>query len=113
MRDNALRFQIGILEKGKHAKYLPYAFTEQGIAMLSSVLNSERAVQVNIAIIRAFVKLRQVLAAHKELACKFKELEDRVGKHDVQITAIFNAIKKMMALPKKPKRRIGFLADRQ
>ena len=109
----ALRFQFGILEKGKHAKYLPYVFTEQGVAMLSSILNSERAVQVNIAIMRAFVKLRQILATHKELAHKFKELEHRVGKHDVQITEIFDAIRKMMAVPEKPKRRIGFIVDRE
>lgn len=109
----ALRFQIGILEKGKHSKFLPFGFTEQGVAMLSSILKSERAVQVNIAIMRAFVKLRQVLATHKELAYSFNELENRVGKHDVQISAIFTAIRKMMAIPKKPKRRIGFVADGQ
>ncbi|MEA3493137.1 MAG: ORF6N domain-containing protein [Candidatus Margulisiibacteriota bacterium] len=62
-----LRFQFGILEKGKHSKYMPHVFTEQGVAMLSSVLKSERAIRVNIAIMRAFVKLKQVLATHKEV----------------------------------------------
>ncbi|MFA5839800.1 MAG: ORF6N domain-containing protein [Candidatus Margulisiibacteriota bacterium] len=107
---------VAICDHLKDLKYsyqLPLAFTEQGVAMLSSILKSEKAVQVNIAIMRAFVKLRQVLATHKELAHKFKELEGRVGKHDVQITAIFDAIRQMMAVPEKPKRRIGFIADRQ
>ena len=87
---------------------MPYAFTEQGVAMLSSALNSERAIDVNIAIMRAFVRLRRVLATHKELARKFKELEGRVGKNDEQITAIFEAIRQLMEPPDRPKRRIGF-----
>jgi hypothetical protein len=84
------------------------AFTEQGVAMLSSVLNSERAVKVNIAIMRAFVKLRQTLETNRELARKFKELERRVGKHDEEIAAIFDAIRQLMAPPKQPRREIGF-----
>ncbi|MFA6430801.1 MAG: ORF6N domain-containing protein, partial [Candidatus Margulisiibacteriota bacterium] len=79
---NALRFQSGTLEKGKHSKYLPNAFTEHGIAMLSSVLHSKRAILVNITIVRAFIKIRQVLATHVEVSRKLKELEQRVGKHD-------------------------------
>jgi len=79
--ENSLRFQFGSLKRGRHAKYLPYAFTEQGVAMLSSVLKSKRAVQVNIAIMRPFVKLRNILSTHKELACKLKELERKTGKH--------------------------------
>ena len=67
---------------------LPYVFTEQGVAMLSSVLNSERAIQVNIAIMRAFVKLRQILSMNKELAYKLNELERKIEKHDVEIQAI-------------------------
>jgi hypothetical protein len=94
--------------KLKHSSALPLAFTEQGVAMLSSVLNNEKAVLVNIFIIRAFVKLRQVLATHKELALKFKELENRVDRHDAQINSIFEAIRKMIALPGKPARKIGF-----
>ena len=98
-------------ERGQHVKYLPYAFTEQGIAMLSSVLNSDRAIDVNIAIMRAFVKLREVLATHKELARKFKELEHRVGRHDDEIQAIFDAIRQLMSPPEKPKGRIGFYKE--
>ena len=88
--------------------YRPYAFTEQGVAMLSSVLNSERAVKVNIAIMRAFVKLRQTLETSRELAHKFSELEKRVGKHDEEIGAILEAIRQLMAPPEKPRREIGF-----
>ena len=86
----------------------PYAFTEQGVAMLSSVLKSERAVKVNIAIMRAFVKLRQTLETNRELAKKFEALEKRVGKHDKEIAAIIDAIRQLMAPPEKPKREIGF-----
>ena len=86
----------------------PYAFTEQGVAMLSSVLNSERAMKVNIAIMRAFVKLRQTLETNREFARKFSELERRVGKHDDEIAAILEAIRQLMAPPEKPRREIGF-----
>ncbi|MDP2911156.1 MAG: ORF6N domain-containing protein [Candidatus Omnitrophota bacterium] len=89
--------------------YLPYAFTQEGVAMLSSVLNSGRAVQVNIAIMRAFVKLRQILSMNKELAHKLAELERKIGKHDVDIQAIFEVIHRLMApQPIKPKPQIGF-----
>jgi hypothetical protein len=88
---------------------LPYVFTEQGVAMLSSVLNSERAVQVNIAIMRAFVKLREIIATHKELAQKIAELERRFQKHDSQIEAVFDAIRQLIEpKPVPPRRRIGF-----
>jgi uncharacterized membrane protein len=76
--------------------------------MLSSVLNSERAVKVNIAIMRAFVKLRQMLDTNRELARKFSELERRVGKHDEEIAAILEAIRQLMAPSEKPRREIGF-----
>ncbi len=89
----------------------PYAFTEHGVAMLSSVLNSERAVQVNIAIMRAFVKLRNILSTHKELAHKLKELEQKTEKHDTEIQAIFEAIRQLMKPPAQPRRRIGFHAE--
>src|SRR3989338_3335001 len=89
----------------------PLAFTEHGILMLSSVLHSQRAIQVNIAIMRAFVKLREVLATHKELAQKFKELEHRVGRHDEEIQAIFDAIRQLMSPPQKPKGKIGFYKE--
>jgi len=106
------RSQFATLKQGQNIKYLPYVFTEQGVAMLSSVLNSERAIQVNIAIMRAFVKLRQILSSHKELASKLSELEMRLEKHDEDICAIFEAIRQLMAPPSgSPKRRIGFHGD--
>lgn len=103
----SLRSQIATLKKGRgeHRKYLPYAFTEQGVAMLSSVLNSERAIQVNIAIIRAFVKLREMLAAHKDLARKLEKMEK---KYDAQFKVIFDAIRQLMAQPEPKKKKIGF-----
>jgi hypothetical protein len=99
-----------VMSSRKHRgkRYRHYAFTEQGIAMLSSVLNSGRAVRVNIAIMRAFVKLRQVLDTNRELAQKFSELERRVGKHDEEIVGILEAIRQLMAPPEKPRREIGF-----
>jgi len=98
-----------VTKRGTHIKYRPYAFTEQGVAMLSSVLNSERAINVNILIMRAFVKLGEVLSIHKEFAHKLAELEHKVGKHDEDIKIIFEAIRQLMAPPpEKPKPRIGF-----
>jgi ORF6N domain len=102
------RSQTVTLKRGKNIKYRPYAFTEQGVAMLSSVLRSDRAVKVNIAIMRAFVKLREILETNRELARKFAELEQRVGKHDDEIAAIIDAIRQLMAPPEKPRREIGF-----
>ena len=89
-------------------RYRPMAFTEQGVAMLSSVLRSRRAVEVNIEIMRAFVRLREVLATHKELAIKLDDLERRIKDHDEQIQAIFEAIRQLMTPPQKPGKRIGF-----
>jgi hypothetical protein len=103
-----LIFQIGRSKGRGGRRHRPYAFTEQGIAMLSSVLNSDRAIRVNIAIMRAFVKLRQMLETNRELARKFSELERRVGKHDQEIAAILEAIRQLMTPPEKPRREIGF-----
>ena len=99
-----------VMSSRKHRgkRYRHYAFTEQGVAMLSSVLNSQRAVRVNIAIMRAFVKLRQMIDTNRELAHKFSELERRVGKHDEEIAAILEAIRQLMAPPEKARREIGF-----
>jgi ORF6N domain len=102
-----LKCQFGISSWGGRRGYR-YAFTEQGVAMLSSVLNSARAVKVNIAIMRAFVKLRETLESNRELARKFSELEVRVGRHDEEIAAIIDAIRQLMAPPAKPQREIGF-----
>jgi hypothetical protein len=104
----SLRSQFVTLKRGEHLKYRPYAFTEQGVAMLSSVLRSDRAVKVNIAIMRAFVQLRKTLGTNRELARKFAELEGRVGKHDNEIAAIIDAIRQLMAPPEKSAREIGF-----
>jgi len=110
--DNSLRSQIGTLKRGEHSKYLPYAFTEQGVAMLSSVLNSERAIKVNIAIMRAFVKMRRILESNESLAKKLKQLEqetkEKFAEHQQQISIIFEAIKELVTEKEKPKRRIGF-----
>ena len=94
--------------KHRETKSRPYAFTEQGVAMLSSVLKSNRAVKVNIAIMRAFVRLREALETNRELAKKFAELEKRVGKHDDEIAAIIDAIRLLMPPPEKRHREIGF-----
>jgi len=106
----ALRSQIVTLKEGRgeHRKYLPYVFTEQGVAMLSSVLNSDRAVQVNIAIMRAFVKLREMLSTNKELAHKLAHLERKIEKHDDEIKLIFDAIRQLMIPPEIKKRKTGF-----
>jgi hypothetical protein len=90
------------------ARYQPMAFTEQGVAMLSSVLRSKRAVQVNIEIMRAFVRVREMLGAHRELAARLKELENSIQGHDEQIQTIFEAIRQLMTPPEKPKKKIGF-----
>lgn len=87
----------------------PYAFTEQGVAMLSSVLRSRRAIEVNIAIMRAFVRLREILATNKDLAAKLDELERKLGEHDEHFQVVFEAIRQLMAPPPTSKsRRIGF-----
>ena len=99
------RSQTVILESGKNLKFRPYAFTEQGIGMLSGVLNSPRAVQVHVAIIRMFVQLRQILASHSDLARKLATLE---GKYDRQFRVVFDAIRALMSEKKSPKREIGF-----
>ena len=102
-----LKSQIVTSSWGGIRRAPPYAFTEQGVAMLSSVLRSKRAVQVNIEIMRAFVRLRQILSSHKDLARKLKELE---RKYDAQFKVVFDAIRQLMTpLPPKP-RRIGFRA---
>ena len=109
---SALRSQIVTLKpgRGKHSKYLAYAFTEQGVAMLSSVLGSDRAIEVNIAIMRAFVRLREILASHKDLARKLETLEKHLGEHDKKFQIVFEAIRQLMAPPQQgeKKRHIGF-----
>ena len=108
----SLRSQIATLKRGEHSKYLPSAFTEQGVAMLSSVLKSERAVQVNIAIMRAFVQMRKFFENNEALAKKLSALEAetkrKFAKQKKQIALVFEAIKELMIEKEKPKRRIGY-----
>lgn len=94
--------------RGAHLKYLPYAFTEQGVAMLSSVLRSQRAIDVNIGIMRAFVQLRQLVATHAGLAQRLDELEKH---YDEQFRVVFDAIRELMAPDPSPGKRIGFVRD--
>jgi len=106
---NVLRSQNATLKKGRgmHLKYLPFAFTENGVAMLSSVLNSERAIEVNIQIMRTFTKLRELLNTHADLRRKLEEMEK---KYDYQFKVIFDAIKSLISTPDEPAKKIGFTA---
>ncbi len=106
----SLRRQFGTLKRGAHSKYSPMAFTEQGVAMLSSVLNSQHAIEVNIAIMRAFVHLRKMILSHKELAKKLQEIEHHIKDHDEKIQEIFEAIQQLITLPGKSQKKIGFTA---
>lgn len=103
------------LKSLKFSAQLPYAFTEQGVAMLSSILNSETAVQVNIQIIRTFTKIRQMIAFNKDLRRKIEDLEVRYNKHDKKFQIVFETLKKFLdpppSPPEKPKRQIGFHAN--
>ena len=107
------RSQIAILKRGKNIKYLPYAFTEHGAIMAANVLNSPQAVRMSVFVVRAFVKLREMLATHKELAHKLAELERKLQNHDESIRSLVVAIRQLMAPPEPepPKKRIGFLVE--
>jgi hypothetical protein len=96
------------LRKLKYSPSRPYAFTEHGAVMLASVLNSPVAVQASIAVVRAFIRLREILATHKKLAGKLSDLEKRIEGHDEEIMALFEAIRQLMEPPDKPTKRIGF-----
>lgn len=105
-----LRSQIVISNRRRGGRrYLPYVFTEQGVAMLSTVLNNVRAVQINIEIMRAFVRLREMLLSHKDLARKLDALERKFESHDMHIRSLFEAIRQLMTPPEPKKRKIGFL----
>ena len=107
---DSLRSQFATLKtgRGRHRKYLPYVFTEHGALMAASVLNTPRAVAVSVYVVRAFVKLREMLATQKKLAERFAELEKKLTTHDRQIQTILAAIRQLMVPPVPPKRRIGF-----
>jgi cell division protein FtsB len=112
------RSQIVTLKRGKNIKYPPRAFTEHGVAMLSSVLKSKQAIQINILIMRVFTRLKNFLATHKELARKVDELEDRIDRHDTRIMSIIAQIKGLMEpktqepIAEKPRSKMGFLSER-
>jgi hypothetical protein len=110
---SSLRSQFVTLEKGRgrYPKYAPFAFTEHGVAMLSSVLRSKRAVQVNILIVRAFIRIREMLATHKALAARMERFESTQKRHASVINILAEEIQEMKRLPEPPKRRIGFRAD--
>jgi len=100
-----LRRQIGTLKRGRHSKYPPFAFTEPGVAMLSTVLNSERAIQVNIEIIRTFIRLRKMLSSYADLKQKIEDME---AKYDGQFKLVFEALYKLIEVQEKPQPKIGF-----
>lgn len=106
----ALLFQFGTAKQRGGRRTNPYVFTQEGVAMLSSVLRSPRAVEVNIAIMRVFVRLRETLALHKDLAQKLAQLERKIEGHDTNIRTLFDAIRQLMTPPEKPRREIGFHA---
>jgi phage regulator Rha-like protein len=108
-----LKSQIVTSSWGGIRRANPYAFTEQGVAMLSSVLRSKQAMQVNIAIMRAFVKLREILSTNKELALKLSQLERKMEKHDEEIKLIFDAIRQLMKPPETKTKKIGFRRERE
>lgn len=108
----SLTSQFAISKKGRGGRRtLPYAFTEHGVAMLSSVLNSERAIQVNIVIMRAFVKLRQMLESNEELNRKFIAIVRKLAAHDKYFTVVFDELQKLTNQPASQRRRIGFTTD--
>ena len=111
--DKSLRFQIETSKGRGGTRYLPYAFTEQGVAMLSGILNSDKAIQMNIAIMRAFVEVRRVLLLQNDLKQQFKEIKERLGEHDVQLNQIYDAMENLLdekAAQRKweERERIGF-----
>ncbi|MDA3861993.1 MAG: ORF6N domain-containing protein [Melioribacteraceae bacterium] len=109
---NSLRSQNVTLKRGEHSKYLPFAFTEQGVAMLSSVLRTPQAIEVNISIMRAFVKIRETLESNQDISNKLKELEkstnERLSSQEDKIGIIFNTIRELIVEEKSNKKKIGF-----
>jgi hypothetical protein len=106
----SLRSQVATLKsgRGQHAKYLPRVFTEHGAIMAASVLSSPKAIEMSILVVRAFVKLRTMLATHRQLAAKLAELERKLSTHDERIVVLFNTIRELMQPSAQPARRIGF-----
>jgi len=111
--DEPLRPQIAALKagRGQHRKYLPYVFTEHGAIMAASVLNSPRAVEMSVFVVRAFVQLRELLSTHRELAQQLDKLERKFATHDKAISGLIDAIRQLTSVPAKKSRPIGFTAD--
>lgn len=107
---NRSQFATGS-QKHRDPRFLPYAFTEHGAMMAANVLNSRQAVKMSVFVVRAFVRLREALALHKDLARKLEALERKVGTHDAQIQELFDALRRLIQGPEKSKRRIGFTAE--
>jgi hypothetical protein len=106
--NESLRFQFGTLKRGAHSKFLPYAFTEQGVAMLSSVLNSKQAIAVNIQIIRVFTKMRELISSNKEILMKLEQLEKKVGHNSEDIEEIFSALRDLVNPELIPRKTVGY-----
>ncbi len=105
---DSLRLQIETLKRGAHSKFLPYAFTEQGVAMLSSVLNSKQAIAVNIQIIRVFTKMREIISSNKEILLKLDQLEKKVGANSNDIDDLFEAIRNLANPEIEPRKVVGY-----
>jgi hypothetical protein len=101
-----------ILKRGKNLKYLPYVFTEHGAVMLANILKSAPAVRASIQVVRAFVRIRQRLVTHELLAKQLSKLAGKVGKHDIELQRVFMTLRGILEPPRRPKRAIGFLANR-
>ena len=109
---SALRSQIATSNNGRGGRrYAPYVFTEHGAIMAATILNSPKAIEMSVFIVRAFVQLREILSSHKELAAKLESLEQKVGSHDQAIAGLIDAIRQLMSSPVPAKRPIGFMAD--
>jgi len=106
------RSQTVILKRGQNVKHLPYVFTEHGAVMLANVLKSAPAVRASIQVVRAFVRIRQRMVTHELLAKQLEKLAGKVGRHDIELKQVFLALRKILAPPSRPKRTIGFIADR-
>ena len=108
-----LKEQFGKGSRGKHSKYPPFAFTEHGVLMLSSVLNSERATKVNIQIMRVYVRIREMMLTHKDLLLKMEQLEKRMAKQDEKIALVFKYLKKFIDVKDKPRNPVGYKQSRK
>ena len=108
-----LRSQIATSSQASHGgrRHPPFVFTEHGAIMAASVLNSPKALEMSVVVVRAFVRLRQIVASHQQLTAKLNEMERKYAAHDRQIAALINAVRALMTPPVRPKKRIGFRAD--